>query len=242
VDHDLIAAGHPRLTFEFAAYFRHMPAHWDAGKAPLDRQSPADLWTAGQLATAEAALKLLQVRAQHSAVRDESVWPELAEYDCYACHQDLMPAAPRPAPNRRPGALAWGSWNYSLLRVVFQAAGEAGLPESLAKLDAEMSRRLPDRQQSAQLAAEAAREIDVLQHRLALRPLPAVSLRSALREDVPSWERWDEWTQGYLAADALIEPAGEPRLLDVRRLLELPGDFSQRREELQQSIEGLLRP
>jgi hypothetical protein len=29
VDHDLIAAGHPRLNFEFNAYFESLPAHWD---------------------------------------------------------------------------------------------------------------------------------------------------------------------------------------------------------------------
>ncbi len=32
VDHDLIAAGHPALRFEFATYFANLPPHWDVAR------------------------------------------------------------------------------------------------------------------------------------------------------------------------------------------------------------------
>ena len=33
VNHDLIAAGHPRLNFEFAAYHENQPKHWKSSAA-----------------------------------------------------------------------------------------------------------------------------------------------------------------------------------------------------------------
>src|SRR5262249_11794199 len=87
VNHDLIAAGHPRLTFEFAVYSARMPHHWDerdrtrAGQ-PLVKRTPVEEWEAGQLASARAGLTLLADRAQR-ATTNKAPWPEFAELDCY---------------------------------------------------------------------------------------------------------------------------------------------------------------
>src|SRR5258707_1231750 len=55
VNHDLIAAGHPRLNFEFAAYLANMPAHWreEGENARLDFGARA--CAVGQLVSAQAA-------------------------------------------------------------------------------------------------------------------------------------------------------------------------------------------
>jgi hypothetical protein len=72
VNHDLIAAGHPRLNFEFAAFLANMPAHWEEkdekGKLLADDPAgaaafPARAWAIGRLATVKAALELLEARA-----------------------------------------------------------------------------------------------------------------------------------------------------------------------------------
>jgi hypothetical protein len=98
VNHDLIAAGHPRLNFEFAAYSRWMPRHWDekfrtetsarlVDRNKGDKRPPgleAQLWLIGQAASAEASLKLLADRAGPNGT-----WPELAEYNCAGCHHAL---------------------------------------------------------------------------------------------------------------------------------------------------------
>ena len=61
VNHDLIAAGHPRLNFEFSAYLANMPHHW---RDDVDRDAAADFparaWAVGQVVTARAALDLLR--------------------------------------------------------------------------------------------------------------------------------------------------------------------------------------
>jgi hypothetical protein len=104
VDHDLIAAGHPRLHFEFAAFHAHLPRHWpdykdrDPAKSARGRADfEARAWAVGQLVTVKAALELLTERAGDAS----RTWPEFAEYDCAACHRDLHR-------ERQPRSLAWG--------------------------------------------------------------------------------------------------------------------------------------
>ncbi len=67
VNHDLIAAGHPRLSFELTAYLENMPRHWDE-KDEKDEDSgqavargpagnfAARAWAIGRLTTIKAAL------------------------------------------------------------------------------------------------------------------------------------------------------------------------------------------
>jgi hypothetical protein len=131
VNHDLIAAGHPRLTFEFSAYFANLPAHWKRTNFPEVQR-----WATGQLVAADAALKLLQYRAQDvEGKHDPRVWPEFAEYDCFGCHHDLTNASWRqkrePRPGRRRDALTWGSWYFPMPRRIAgkELAGLAALAD-----------------------------------------------------------------------------------------------------------------
>src|SRR5262245_30091964 len=63
VNHDLIAAGHPRLNFEFSAYMANLPPHWNT-RANADRFDELRSWIVGQFTTADAALELLESRAK----------------------------------------------------------------------------------------------------------------------------------------------------------------------------------
>jgi hypothetical protein len=114
VNHDLIAAGHPRLAFEFTGYHALMPHHWDdrkdrdpahGGRSDFEKQA----WLEGQLVTLETSLDLLKHRLTEKRV-------ELAEFDCYACHHDLALVGKkqdRTFAERRPGELPWNTWNTS---------------------------------------------------------------------------------------------------------------------------------
>lgn len=138
VDHDLIAAGHPRLFFEYSA-FHDSPGggirwhwHWNRrqdGLAP--GMSRAADWAIGQVANAISGLELLADRAV--GPHAQSSWPELAEFDCYACHQDLGPRvsgkrveAPWNRGAAREGSLVWGTWNYVMLHRLAAALEESG--------------------------------------------------------------------------------------------------------------------
>ncbi len=81
VDHDLIAAGHPRLSFELRSYFESKPIHWDRN-ADEARNAGAygfRLWLAGQRAQAEQRAKLIP--------GDDLV--DFAQLECASCHHNL---------------------------------------------------------------------------------------------------------------------------------------------------------
>jgi hypothetical protein len=134
VNHDLIAAGHPRLNFELSAYLENTPSHWDekdenAGQAdPHGRAAnfPARAWSIGRLTTIKAALALLEKRVADAealpeplaergsaAARSAARWPEFTEYGCFSCHHDLRDQAWRRAPRAEGlglGSPRWGTW------------------------------------------------------------------------------------------------------------------------------------
>jgi hypothetical protein len=83
VDHDLIAAGHPRLNFDFHSYFQSLPAHWDRTRDE-QRQGPGfhgKSWAAGEKEQ-QKSLELL-------ADLQPSAPPDFALLDCAACHHAL---------------------------------------------------------------------------------------------------------------------------------------------------------
>jgi hypothetical protein len=82
VDHDLIAAGHPRLSFEFRSYFESLPAHWDR---PKDQSRFPDSfqfqsWLSGQN----------ELSTWHN---EHTIDPaaDFAQLECFACHHTLTP-------------------------------------------------------------------------------------------------------------------------------------------------------
>lgn len=114
MNHDMIAAGHPRLNFDFAEYLRRLPPHWQEKDrvANSPRQlNDAKAWLVGRVAHAEAACKLLADRAERSKTDDRTPWPEFAEFNCAACHHHLKVPTWRQDVNylagRTPGVPGW---------------------------------------------------------------------------------------------------------------------------------------
>jgi hypothetical protein len=187
VNHDLIAAGHPRLNFEFGSYQENMPAHWRPKK-----KSEAQLWALGQVVSAQAAVALSAQRA------GAGPWPEFAEYDCSACHHGLTDPSWRRKGQRktRPGTLPWGSWYFALTR---DLAGE--LP-ALDALEQTMQTPYPDRAKAIEQGKAALAELQKV-----AAPTEATArqrvldrFRSGALSIDPSW---DGAEQLYLALHAL---------------------------------------
>ncbi len=106
VNHDLLAAGHPRLRFELSAYqANYSSKHWRT----LDEKARQPdfewtSWVAGQLATITASLDLLSHRANHK----DAPWPELSEYNCASCHHRI---GGNFGHSPSLGKLRFGTWN-----------------------------------------------------------------------------------------------------------------------------------
>lgn len=126
MNHDIIAAGHPALRYEFATFHAWQPKHWRDSEAGDKTYYEAQLWLAGQIAATDASLSLLQARATNS--HSISQWPELSAYDCSSCHHSLGLKNARRTPAGETGqAIApLSMWNIAGLLWVIQYRMEQG--------------------------------------------------------------------------------------------------------------------
>ena len=219
VDHDLIAAGHPRLHFEFGAFHAFLPRHWSDSKDRRDRPDfEARVWAIGQLATAQASLELL---AEHAGNK-EKAWPEFALYDCSSCHHELESPSRRQQQGfgkRKPGAFPWGH-QVVMARRILENQRESKAPQSLQRLDQLqkiMDAGNPNRQDIATHAKAAATLLARWQNDLDQQPLDGRSieemLRSLLAKDGPMvGASWDEITQAHLGLAALYNAQSNLKL------------------------------
>jgi hypothetical protein len=220
VDHDLIAAGHPRLNFEFSAYLANMPAHWVEKGRNTNADFSARTWAIGQIVSARAALALLKDRAERAAPSSgqasSPTWPEFSEYYCFSCHHDL-----RDEPWRReraiadhlPGSPAWGTWYFSLIPKIAEPdqAGASALSETLRDLKAQMERPAPDaRAISARvntMGERLDRSLSLISHEPLGPELVARWIRSISPVDAEGRQAgvstWDHAAQAYLALVSL---------------------------------------
>ena len=211
VNHDLLAAGHPRLNFEFGAFQALMPKHWREEGENARPDFEARAWALGQVVSAQAALTLLENRARATA----SAWPELAEYDCFACHHDLREPSWRQEPGhyakRTPGALSWGTWYSTMLpEAVRLSAGRTDeqIRSIVSDLKNEMQKPSPNRARIADQVQSINKALD--QHLKEAEPRhyeqPALTaMFHSLRQGNPNITAtsWDDAAQVYLALAAL---------------------------------------
>lgn len=223
MNHDLIAAGHPPLYYEFTTFHQRQPKHW---RDELERDGSryeAQQWLAGQLAALDASLVLLEARAAQSMPMSQ--WPELSVYDCAACHQHLQIGQAKSQLTTR-GRAEYSRWNRfgteELLRL--RIAEGNGTP-----LDVRLASTLNQLSETMQLKPGGAAD-DVIgaarAARLALdawiggpaggnelsqfnaQRLREVAISAGKR--VPNLEKWETATQFYLASIAARHSWAQP--------------------------------
>ncbi|HEV3167287.1 MAG TPA: multiheme c-type cytochrome [Isosphaeraceae bacterium] len=250
VNHDLIAAGHPRLNFELSAFLSVMPKHWserdDKTRYP-DLEARA--WAVGQVASAQAALRLLSARARSASdTRDQpnrTPWPEFAEYSCYACHHDLNASQPGAASTGHSrGTPAWGGWYLPMLSFLADSSPAALPTSSRVSLDALqdlMRQPLPPADRVANQAEAAAQSLEGSLDAIQRRPLAAEDVRSLFAKLARAHRdtgtpRWEQDAQLYLALAALYHAQGDldpsrrdpqlrPELDVMNQALRFPASF-----------------
>ena len=231
VNHDLIAAGHPRLFFEFAAYQRLEPRHWSPdGKAESAADFTARSWSVGQTATLAAVAELLATRVRRARDAGDAGhpqrWPEFAEFDCYSCHRTLGPdtnaASREPALRRpRPGQPSWQPWQVAgarLLRAGLE--GPVPIPDTTAtaleqstvdiRLLLDTQWAATDRERLNRLLLEASGLAFAARRsgaEIDARPRIVVdashqTLDAIAAANPAEWQTWDAAVQTYLALEA----------------------------------------
>jgi hypothetical protein len=155
VDHEMIAAGHPDLVFDLEAYSAAMPPHW---KVQNDARSLLKTWTVGQAVQLRESLRRLERRAQ------SGTWPEYSEFECYACHHNLV-ASERSwrqragYDDRSPGNPPWNAAHFAVLRIIARQT-EPEMSAELEKTLADIFRLTSDvRSDRAAIAAGAKKSV-----------------------------------------------------------------------------------
>ncbi len=200
VNHDLIAAGHPRLAFEFSGYHSLMTKHWDDGRdrdpaqgGNLDFEALA--WMKGQAVSLKASLELLRHRARAKPLLD------FAEFDCFACHHDLSTKQNLSIAGAKAGQLSWNPWAASQAANALELlAGKRDreLGRGLKAIGAEVTKLNPD-------VATLNREIPEMVRRLnralaeSEKSPPAVPIRNAMERIAKNTPKtWDDAAQAYV--------------------------------------------
>jgi hypothetical protein len=221
VDHDLIAAGHPRLNFEYTRF--HFSSvyrkHWADPTPAADFEVRA--WTIGQLASLRAAAELLRARADRAG----GIWPEFAGHNCYACHQAVGDRDPKgvAGPGRGLGWPAWEAWYTAAAGPAAAAARDMapGVPDGVgAKLDAlraVMNRPNPNRTAAREKAGDLVAALDRVlaaaqdaedAGRLVVPTGVPVRVADALARAAAATADWDDLAQQYLGCAAVYHAAG----------------------------------
>ncbi len=87
--HRMMAAGHPRLSFEMDTFLALQPPHYridDDYKRRKPTFSSTQNWSYGQLAAALREMETLQ----GPRLNNGTAFPELALFNCYGCHMSSM--------------------------------------------------------------------------------------------------------------------------------------------------------
>lgn len=247
MNHDMIAAGHPRLDFDFAEYQRRLPRHWqekDRTKSPPEPRATneAQVWYIGRISHAEAACRLLASRAERSDANDpRSPWPEFAEFNCAACHHNLHAATDEDDHwrkdeknlNGRPiGSTPWQTiWPVTHAAGLDKPARANSEVAALVRLmEGETGQKGPDGQprvnrhaksgEAKALALATAEKLATLRREsVKTVPDPAVAAKAAefFPKGAPLVPEWDSAGQLFFGLAALEYAKGPPDAAAVKK-------------------------
>lgn len=85
VTHKMMAAGHPRMSFELDTFTEIGPRHVRLDTDRQKRRDSVRVWAIGQAVAAEALLGLLRSPRRGR----DGLFPELVLFDCHSCHHAM---------------------------------------------------------------------------------------------------------------------------------------------------------
>lgn len=168
VTHRIMAAGHPRMSFEMETFTNLQPAHFTVDADYLQRKGRIDgvkIWAIGQAVAVATQMDML---LDPQRGRD-GLFPELVLFDCHACHHPMADTRWKPVtPFGKavaPGLVRLNNSSMLMLRLVLLQVdpprGEAFV-QAVAQLNAAVAGNgdVPARARAVKAAAdEAARTV-----------------------------------------------------------------------------------
>lgn len=127
--HAIMAAGHPRLSFELDTFTANQPAHYQVDEDYIARKGDHPvgyLWAVGQVEMAKRQLALIDSHNLGKSLSRGLI--ELSIYDCHSCHQGMNPRRGRPDDfsSRLPmGSLRLMDHSFDMVAVIIKATAPA---------------------------------------------------------------------------------------------------------------------
>ena len=183
VNHHIMGAGHPRISFDLATFTALEPAHHrvdDDYSARKGTPDPVRLWAVGQLL---AARQLLNTLTDPKLGRD-GMFPELTLFDCHSCHHPMSAKRWRPRMGLGSGRMRLNDSNLLMARAVIHVVSpEAGAEfarEVRATQQAVAGGRGPAGEEPLMLAQALAGRLTDLLPRVAAMRFPPATQRALL--------------------------------------------------------------
>jgi len=137
VTHRMMAAGHPRVSFEldlFSALQQHHDEDADYA-ARKGRTDSVKLWAVGQAEAVRRSLALFQ----NPRLASQGLFPEFTFFDCHSCHRTIEDGPERKltfeANPGRPNPFGTPPWNDENM-ILLSAAAKVLVPAEAARFDA----------------------------------------------------------------------------------------------------------
>ncbi|WP_353412998.1 multiheme c-type cytochrome [Arenicella sp. 4NH20-0111] len=134
ITHEIMGAGHPRLSFELNTFSSIQPAHYLVDQDYVERKgaiTELQIWAMGQVVAAERFLENVV------SFPKSGLFPELVHMDCLGCHQEMSKITwtQNPLTKLPAGSLRY---NDAYLMMSYQIAS-AVMPESASSLLADIN-------------------------------------------------------------------------------------------------------
>ncbi len=148
ITHEIMAAGHPPLTFDAAKQMRDMHPHWKD-----EPDLSVKTWVEGLREGTVAELRRIA-----RAARNRREWMEFSVFDCYSCHHPIYQgtAYEKREPRGRPGELPL---DLATLHVFVRLTGDRDLRERCAPM---LARVVGPQEDPRTLAGEAEKLAQVI--------------------------------------------------------------------------------
>jgi Cytochrome c554 and c-prime len=212
VTHKMMAAGHPRVSFELDLYSA-LQRHYDFDADYVKRKPLASgikFWAVGQAMAVERALTLYADRV-HS---NEGAFPEFYFFDCQSCHRRISddPNAPltaeaNPARPLPPGTPPFNDENMIMLSAVARVAAPAegeSFDAAARSFHAAMAQSKDGTQAAAQLAGAAHALAGSLAAHGFTRADSFAALEAVLSGAAARYTDYEGGAQAVMAADTLL--------------------------------------
>ena len=170
VDHRIMAAGHPRISFELDL-FSSLQQHHDVDGDYLQRKgkpSSVQFWAVGQAMALERSLTMFS----KPGYGNEGLFPEFYFYDCHSCHRKIYddPAARPTALNNPARPIPEGMPPYNDENMIMlSAAVRVAAPDMAQAFDAQSKAFHRAMGQGRQKAVLEARKLSQMARKLANR-------------------------------------------------------------------------